>query len=127
MQYFYLEILLIFEKLFSIAKKNQIVENILIKIFATKQFDNSIIFNFFILDNKYCIFCFVFVLIFFSIFLLQNNCIITIVNTILFFAILENRSFLIQFKKSYNIFIYNLFAQIYFEYFRQNNKFFIAI
>jgi len=127
LQYFYLEILLIFEKLFSIAKKNQIVENILIKIFATKQFDNSIIFNFFILDNKYCIFCFVFVLIFFSIFLLQNNCIITIVNTILFFAILENRSFLIQFKKSYNIFIYNLFAQIYFEYFRQNNKFFIAI
>ncbi len=116
-----------FEKLFSIAKENQIVENILIKVFATKQFNNSIIFDFFILDNKYYIFCFIFISIFFSIFLLQSNCIITIVNTILFFVTLENRFFLIQFKKIYNIFIHNLFTQIYFEYFRQNNKSFITI
>jgi len=95
LQYFYLEILLTFEKLFSIAKKNQIVEDILIKIFATKQFDNSIVFDFSILDNKYCIFCFIFVLIFFNIFLLQSNYIITIVNTILFFIILKNRFSLI--------------------------------
>jgi len=127
LQYSYLEILLMFEKLFSIAKENQIVENILIKVFATKQFNNSIIFDFFILDNKYYIFCFIFISIFFSIFLLQSNCIITIVNTILFFVTLENRFFLIQFKKIYNIFIHNLFTQIYFEYFRQNNKSFITI
>ncbi len=106
------------EKLFSIAKKNQIVENILIRVFAAEQFDNSVIFDFSILNSKYCIFCFVFVLTSFSIFLLQNNCVITIVNTVLFSIILENRSFLIQFKKIYNIFIYSLFARIYFEYFR---------
>ncbi len=116
-----------FEKLFSITKENQIVENILIKIFAAEQYNNSKIFDFFISDSRYCVFCFVFILISFSIFLLQNNCVITIVNTILFSTILENRSFLIQFKKIYNIFIYSLFAQIYSEYFRQNNKSFITI
>ena len=95
MRYFYLKILLIFEKLFSITKENQIVENILIKVFAIEQFDNSIVFDFSILDNKYCIFCFAFVLISFSIFLLQNNCVIIVANTILFFVILENRFSLI--------------------------------
>ncbi len=106
------------EKLFSIAKENQIAENVSIRVFATEQFGNSIVFDFFILDSKYCIFCFVFVLIFFSIFLLQSNCVITVVNIILFSVILENRSSLIQFKKIYNIFIHNLFARTYFEYFR---------
>jgi len=115
------------EKLFSIAKENQIIEKVLIRIFAAEQFDNSIVFDFFISNSKYCIFCFVFVLTFFSIFLLQSNRVITIVNTILFFVILENKSFLIQFKKIYNIFIYSLFARTYFEHFRQNNKFFIII
>ncbi len=115
------------EKLFSIAKKNQIIENTLIRVFAAEQFDNSIIFDFFISNSRYCIFCFVFVLTFFSIFLLQSNCIIIVVNIILFSVILENRSSLIQFKKIYNIFIYNLFARTYFEHFRQNNKSFIAI
>jgi len=83
------------EKLFSIARENQIVENILIRVFAAEQFDNFVIFDFFISNNKYYIFCFVFVLTFFSIFLLQSNCVITIVNTILFSVILENRFFLI--------------------------------
>jgi len=118
LQYFYLEILLTLEKLFNIAKENQIVEDISIRVFATEQFDNSIVFDFFILDSKYYVFCFAFVLIFFNIFLLQSNRVITIVNTNLFFVILENRSFLIQFKKIYNIFIYDLLAQIYFEHFR---------
>jgi len=127
LQYFYSEILSTLERLFSIAKENQIAENVSIRVFATEQFDNSIIFDFSISDNKYCIFCFVFVLTFFSIFLLQSNCVITIVNTILFSVTLENRSFLIQFKKIYNIFIHSLSAQIYFEYFRQNNKFSITI
>ncbi len=115
------------EKLFSIARENQIAEEISIKIFATEQFDNSIIFDFSILNSKYCIFCFVFVLTSFSIFLLQNNCVITVINTILFSVILENKSSLIQFKKIYNIFIHDLLARIYFEYFRQNNKSFITI
>jgi len=83
------------EKLFSIAKKNQIVENISIRVFATEQFDNSVIFDFFISNSRYYIFCFVFILISFSIFLLQNNRVITIVNTILFSIILENRFSLI--------------------------------
>ncbi len=83
------------EKLFNIAKENQIIKNTLIRVFVAKQFNNSIVFDFFILNNKYYIFCFVFVLISFSIFLLQSNCVITIVNTILFSIILENRPFLI--------------------------------
>ena len=115
------------EKLFSIAKENQIVEKISIRVFAAEQFNNSVIFDFFISDSKYCVFCFVFALISFSIFLLQNNCVITIVNTILFSVTLENKFFLIQFKKIYNIFIYSLLAQTYSEHFRQNNKSFIII
>jgi len=67
----------------------------LIKAFATKQFDNSITFDFFILNNKHYVFRFVFALIFFSIFLLRSNRIIMIVNTILFFITLKNKSFLI--------------------------------
>ncbi len=115
------------EKLFSIAKENQIVEKISIRVFAAEQFNNSVIFDFSISNSKYCVFRFVFVLTSFSIFLLQNNCIITIVNTVLFSIILENKSFLIQFKIIYNIFIHNLLAQTYFEYFKQNNKSSITI
>jgi len=107
-----------FEKSFSIARENQIIKDILIRAFATRQFDNSIKFNFFILDNKYCVFRFIFVLIFFNIFLLQSNRIITIANIILFFIILENKFSLIRFKKIYNIFIHNLFARTHFEHFK---------
>ncbi len=83
------------EKSFSITKENQITENILIRVFAAEQFNNSIISDFSISNNRYCIFCFVFVSTFFNIFLLQSNYIIIVVNTILFFVTLENRSFLI--------------------------------
>ncbi len=71
------------------------IKDILIKAFAIKQFNNSITFNFFILDNKHYVFRFVFTLIFFNIFLLRSNCIIIIINIILFFITLENRFFLI--------------------------------
>jgi len=67
----------------------------LIKAFITKQFDDLITFNFFILNNKHYVFRFIFALTFFSIFLLQSNRIITIVNTILFFVTLKNRFFLV--------------------------------
>jgi len=71
------------------------IKDVLIKAFATKQFDNFVTFNFFILNNKHCVFRFIFVLIFFNIFLLRSNRIIIIINIILFFIILKNRFFLI--------------------------------
>jgi len=46
------------------------IKDVLIKTFAIKQFDDFITFNFFILNNKYCVFRFIFALTFFSIFLL---------------------------------------------------------
>ncbi len=94
------------------------IKDVLIKAFATRQFDDLITFNFFILNNKHCVFRFVFALIFFNIFLLRSNRIIIIVNTISFFATLENRFSLIRFKKVYDIFTYNLFAQTHFEHFK---------
>jgi len=102
----------------SIARENQMIKNILIKAFAIRQFDDSITFNFFILNNKYYVFRFVFASIFFNIFLLRSNRVITIINMISFFITLENKSFLIQFKEIHNIFIYDLFAQTHFEHFK---------
>jgi len=46
------------------------IKDVLIKAFAIEQFDNFITFDFFILNNKYCVFRFVFASTFFSIFLL---------------------------------------------------------
>jgi len=46
------------------------IEDILIKAFATKQFDDFVTFDFFILNNKYYVFRFVFASTFFNIFLL---------------------------------------------------------
>jgi len=71
------------------------IKDVLIKAFATKQFDDSITFDFSILDNKHYVFRFVFASTFFSIFLLRSNRIIIIINTILFFVTLENRFFLV--------------------------------
>jgi len=71
------------------------IKDILIKAFVAKQFSDLITFNFFILDNKYYVFRFVFASIFFNIFLLRSNRIITIINTISFFATLKNKFFLI--------------------------------
>ncbi len=70
------------------------IKDVLIKAFATRQFDNLITFDFFILDSRHYVFRFVFALIFFNIFLLRSNRIITIINTILFFITLKNRFFL---------------------------------
>jgi len=103
------------------------IKDILIKAFAIKQFDNSITFNFFILNNRHCVFRFVFALIFFNIFLLRSNCIITNVNTISFFITLENKFSLVRFKKTHDIFIYDLFAQTHFEHFKRNNESFITM
>ncbi len=96
--------------------------DVLIKVFATKQFDDLITFNFFILDNKHYVFRFVFVSTFFNIFLLRSNRVITIANTISFFITLENRSFLIRFKKAYDIFTHDLFARTHFEHFKRDDE-----
>ncbi len=93
-------------------------KDILIKAFATKQFDDFVTFNFFILNNKHCVFRFVFALIFFSIFLLRSNRVIIIVNTISFFVTLENKFSLIRFKKTYDIFTHNLFVRTHFKHFK---------
>jgi len=67
------------------------IKDVLIRVFATKQFNDLITFNFFILDNRYCVFRFAFASTFFNIFLLRSNRIITIINTISFFITLKNR------------------------------------
>ncbi len=101
--------------------------DVLIKAFVAKQFDDLVTFDSFILDSKYCVFRFVFASTFFNIFLLRSNCVITIVNTILFFITLENRSSLIQFKKIHDIFIHDLFAQTHFKHFRQDDESFMTM
>jgi len=67
------------------------IKDVLIKAFATRQFDDFVTSNFFILNNKHYVFRFVFALIFFNIFLLRSNCVIIIINMISFFVTLENR------------------------------------
>ena len=59
-------ILSTFEKLFNIIKKNQTTNDKLTRIFATKHFENFNAFDFFIFDNKHCVFRFVFAFIFFK-------------------------------------------------------------
>jgi len=127
LQHYYLEILLTLEMLSSIARKNQIIEDVPIRAFATKQFEDSIVFDFFILDKRYCVFRFVFVSTFFNNFLFWSNRVITIANIALFLATFENRFSLIQFKKIYNIFMHDLFARTHFEHFKQENESFIAM
>ncbi len=94
------------------------IKDVLTRAFATKQFGDSITFNFFILDNRHYVFRFAFASTFFNIFLLRSNRIIMIANTISFFVILKNRFFLVRFKEAHDIFIYNLFAQTHFEHFK---------
>ncbi len=67
------------------------IKDALIKAFATKQFDNFVTFNFFILNNKHYVFRFAFASTFFNIFLLRSNRVIMIANMISFFVTLKNR------------------------------------
>jgi len=89
-----------------------------IRAFVVEQFGDSITFDFFILDNRHCVFRFAFVSTFFNIFLLRSNRVIIIVNTISFFVILKNRFFLVRFKEVHNIFTHDLFAQTHLEHFK---------
>ena len=98
------------------------IKDVLIKAFATKQFDDSITFDFSILDNKHCVFRFVFASTFFNIFLLQSNCVITIVNTISSFVTLENRFSLVRSKEVHDIFTHDLLARTHSEHFRRDDE-----
>jgi len=103
------------------------IEDAPIRAFATRQFDDSITFDSFILDNKHCVFRFVFASTFFSIFLLRSNRVITIVNTTSFFVTLENRSFLVRFKEVHDIFTHDLLARTHFEHFKQDDESFMTM
>jgi len=92
--------------------------DVLIKAFATRQFGDSITFDFSILNNKHYVFRFVFASTFFNIFLLRSNRVITIVNMVSFFVTLKNRFFLIRFKEAHDIFTHDLFVRTHFEHFK---------
>jgi len=103
------------------------IRDVLIRAFAAKQFGDSMAFDSSILNNKHCVFRFAFASIFFSIFLLRSNRVITIANTISFFATLENRSSLVRFKKTHDIFTHDLFARTHSKHFKRNNESFITM
>ncbi len=116
-----------FERLFSVARDNQKIENDLTRAFATKQLKDSRTFDSFILNNKHCVFCFVFASIFFKIFLFRSNRVITIVNKASSSTILTKRSFLLWLRKNQDMFMYNLFARTHFEHFKRDDESFMAI
>jgi len=121
----YLAILSTFEKSFSIARDNQKAENDSTRAFTAKQLKDFETFDSFILDNRHCVFRFVFALIFFRIFLFRSNRIITIVNTAS--AILAERSFLLWLRKDQDMFTHDLLARTHFKHFKRDEKSSMAI
>ncbi len=125
--WFYLEILSTFEKSSSIARDNQKTKDDSTRAFVTKQLKNLEAFDFFILDNKHCVFHFVFASIFFRIFLFRSNRIITIVNKASSLTILTKRFSLLWLRKDQDMFTHNLFARTHFEHFKRDKKSFMTI
>jgi hypothetical protein len=123
----YLEISSTFEKSFSIARDNQKIKDDLTRAFATKQLKNSKAFDFFILNNRHCVFRFVFASIFFMIFLFRSNRIMTIVSKALSLAILTKKSSLLWLRKDQDMFTHDLFARTHFEHFKRDKKSFMTI
>jgi hypothetical protein len=125
--WFYSVISSTFEKSSSIARDDQKTKDDSTRAFATKQLKDFETFNFFILDNRYCVFRFVFALIFFRTFLFRSNRIITIVSTASSLAILTERSSLLWSRKNQDMFTHDLFARTHFEYFKRDEKSFMTI
>jgi len=125
--WFYSEISSTFEKSFNIARDNQKIKDDSTRAFAAKQLKNSKAFNFFILDNRHCVFRFVFALIFFRIFLFRSNRVITIVSRASFLTILTKRSFLLWSRKDQDMFMHDLLARTHFEHFKWDEKSFMTI
>jgi len=124
---FYLEILLTFDKSFSIASENQKIKDDLIRALTTKQFKDFVIFDFVIFDNKHCVLRLTFALVSFRIFLFLSNREITIVNNALSFATLIKRFFLVRSRKNHDILTQDLLTRTHFEHFKRENESFIAI
>jgi len=102
-------------------------EDASIRVFATKQLEDSATFDFFISNKRHCVFRFAFASTFFSIFLFRSSRVITIVNTASFLAIFENRSSLIRFSEIHDMLTHALLARTHFEHFRRDDKSFMAI
>ena len=116
-----------FEKLFSIARDDQKIKNNSTKAFATKQLKDSRVFDFFILNNRHCVFRFVFASIFFRIFLFRSNRIIIVASKASSSIILTKRSFLLRSRKDQDMFTHDLFARTHFEHFKRDDESFMTI
>ena len=116
-----------FEKSFNIIIKNHIAKNKSTKAFATRQSKDFNDLNFFIFDIKHWVFNLILTFIFFKIFLLRNNRVMTIASNFSFSTILKTYSSRLRFNDDHDIFTQTLLKRTHFEHFKRDDKFVIAI